>query len=225
MAEFYVVRHGQASFGARNYDKLSPLGIQQSVWLGEHFANRNISFEKLWLGEMVRHQETAQGICSALPNPPKHSVYNGLNEFDFQNIANAYLALNPGDQVAKGSPPAAFYILLKKAMAAWAAQALPEHELRETWPQFRARVAVVLEAICEQHSDSPILVVSSGGAISMLLSLVLSLDDQQVIELNMQIKNAGFSHFFYNRDQVRLSSFNNVPHLDTPERTGAVTFS
>jgi broad specificity phosphatase PhoE len=225
MAEFYVVRHGQASFGARNYDKLSPLGIQQSVWLGEHFANRNISFEKLWLGEMVRHQETAQGICSALPSPPKHSIHGGLNEFDFQNIANAYLTLNPGEEVAKGATPAAFYRLLKKAMAAWSAEELPEHELVETWPQFRARVAVVLEAICEQHSETPILVVSSGGAISMLLSLVLGLGAQQVIELNMQIKNAGFSHFFYNRDQVRLSSFNNVPHLDTPERTGAVTFS
>ncbi|MFQ3236223.1 MAG: broad specificity phosphatase PhoE, partial [Paraglaciecola sp.] len=106
-----------------------------------------------------------------------------------------------------------------------AAQALPEHELRETWPQFRARVAVVLEAISAQHSETPILVVSSGGAISMLLSLVLGLDNKQVIELNMQIKNAGFSHFFYNRSQVRLSSFNNVPHLDIPERVGAVTFS
>lgn len=225
MAEFYLVRHGQASFGARNYDKLSPMGIQQSVWLGEYFARRNISFDSLWRGEMLRHQETAQGICSALSSPPEHQIHSGLNEFDFQNIANAYLEIHPDERVAKDAPPAAFYRLLKKAMGAWSIQALPEQALRETWPQFRSRVEEVLKAICAQNSQQPTLLVSSGGAMSMLISLVLGLKANQVIELNMQIKNAGFSHFFYNRDQVRLGSFNNVPHLDMPERVGAVTFS
>ena len=38
MAELYLVRHGQASFGAADYDRLSERGEQQSVWLGEYFA-------------------------------------------------------------------------------------------------------------------------------------------------------------------------------------------
>lgn len=30
MATIYLIRHGQASFGAENYDKLSPLGERQA---------------------------------------------------------------------------------------------------------------------------------------------------------------------------------------------------
>jgi len=34
MGTLYLVRHGQASFGAANYDQLSPLGQQQCGQLG-----------------------------------------------------------------------------------------------------------------------------------------------------------------------------------------------
>lgn len=36
MGTLYLVRHGQASFGADDYDQLSPLGQRQSVRLGEY---------------------------------------------------------------------------------------------------------------------------------------------------------------------------------------------
>ena len=34
MSLVYLVRHAQASFGARDYDRLSELGRQQARWLG-----------------------------------------------------------------------------------------------------------------------------------------------------------------------------------------------
>ncbi|GAC12107.1 histidine phosphatase family protein [Paraglaciecola chathamensis] len=225
MSEFYIVRHGQASFGAENYDKLSELGHQQSVWLGEYFAQRNMTFGQLWLGQMVRHQETAAGICEGLNTDISSVTHTGLNEFDFQNIAAAYLAQHPNDVVQKGAPPAEFYRLLKKAMGAWSSEQLEPSMLNETWTEFRQRVLDVLNAMRQQNHKKPILLVSSGGAISMLMSLVLELEAKHVIELNMQVRNASYSQFFFNRDTVRLSSFNNVPHLDIPERVGAVTFS
>ena len=225
MSEFYIVRHGQASFGADNYDKLSPLGHQQSDWLGEYLAERNLEFSQLWLGEMVRHQETASGILLGLNTDLETVTHSGLNEFDFQNIATAYLTDHPKDAVQKGAPPAEFYRLLKKAMGAWSNEQLDPSMLKETWGEFRQRVFAVLSAMRKDTHDKPILLVSSGGAISMLMSIVLELDAKHVIELNMQVRNASYSHFFFNRDTVRLSSFNNVPHLDIPERVGAVTFS
>jgi len=30
MSDLYLIRHGQASFGKDNYDRLSPLGIRQA---------------------------------------------------------------------------------------------------------------------------------------------------------------------------------------------------
>ena len=110
-------------------------------------------------------------------------------------------------------------------MGAWSNEQLDPSMLNETWGEFRQRVFAVLSAMRKESHDKPILLVSSGGAISMLMSIVLELDAKHVIELNMQVRNASYSHFFFNRDTVRLSSFNNVPHLDVPERVGAITFS
>ena len=66
MAQFYLVRHGQASFGTDNYDRLSELGHQQARWLGEYFAERDMGFDALVSGDLVRHRETGAGICEGL---------------------------------------------------------------------------------------------------------------------------------------------------------------
>jgi broad specificity phosphatase PhoE len=225
MSELYLVRHGQASFGAKNYDKLSELGIQQSKWLGEYFQQREIEFSRLWQGDLLRHHETAEGICSALPLQPQRTVQGNLNEFDFQNIVTAYSSLFPNEKPAADAKPAEFYRLLKKAMKAWSDERLPKALLTESWQQFRARVEQSRQDICAADDGQATLVVSSGGAISMFMSIVLGLGAEQVIELNMQIKNTGYSHFYFNQRTVRLSSFNNIPHLDVPERFNKITFS
>jgi len=225
VSQFYLVRHGQASFGAKNYDKLSELGHQQARWLGEYFTARDINFSQAFMGDMVRHKETTQGILDGLSHPPVVSVDTGFNEFNFKNIGDSYLALNPQSSLPKNPKPADFYRLLKLAMHAWSEDLLPEHSLDESWLDFKSRVQRALNAVCDQKSDNPILIVSSGGAISMLMSLVLGLDAKQVIELNMQVRNTSISHFFFNKSNIRLSSFNNIPHLDCPDRLDSITFS
>jgi broad specificity phosphatase PhoE len=115
--------------------------------------------------------------------------------------------------------------LLKLAMHAWSKDLLPQDTLEESWGDFKSRVQGALHLACNQNSDKPILIVSSGGAISMLMSLVLGLDAKQVIELNMQVRNTSISHFYFNKNNIRLSSFNNIPHLDNPDRLDSITFS
>ena len=39
MGSIYLIRHGQASFGADDYDVLSPLGVRQAEVLGDHLAH------------------------------------------------------------------------------------------------------------------------------------------------------------------------------------------
>ena len=225
MSEFYLVRHGQASFGAKNYDKLSELGHQQARWLGEYFTARDISFSQAFMGDMVRHRETTDGILYAVNQPPVVTVDTGFNEFNFQNIGNSYLTLNPQSRLPENPKPADFYRLLKLAMRAWSEDLLPIDTLEESWQDFKNRVLRALQVVCDQNDDKPILIVSSGGAISMLMSLVLGLDAKQVIELNMQVRNTSISHFFFNKSNIRLSSFNNIPHLDSLERLDSITFS
>lgn len=225
VSEFYLIRHGQASFGAKNYDKLSELGHQQARWLGEYFTARNITFSQAFMGDMVRHKETTQGILNGLHQSPTVTVDTGFNEFNFQNIGSSYLSVNPQNRLPDNPNPADFYRLLKLAMQAWSDDLLPKDSLEESWLDFQNRVQGALRNVCLQQSDKPILIVSSGGAISMLMSLVLGLDAKQVIELNMQVRNTSISHFYFNKSTIRLASFNNVPHLDSPDRLDSITFS
>ena len=47
MTNIYLVRHGQASFGKKDYDNLSEIGKKQSFLLGEHFKKLKLNFIKI----------------------------------------------------------------------------------------------------------------------------------------------------------------------------------
>nr|WP_250636970.1 phosphoglycerate mutase family protein [Alteromonas stellipolaris] len=101
MTDIYLVRHGQASFGAANYDKLSDLGAQQSKWLGHYFKQRDITFDSVFMGDMVRHRETAEGIAKGAGSLPQANINSELNEFNFQAVATAFLTRYPDQKVPK----------------------------------------------------------------------------------------------------------------------------
>ena len=58
MGTLYLVRHGQASFGAADDDHLSAMGMRQSVRLGEYFALEGVCFEAVITGTLRRHTQT-----------------------------------------------------------------------------------------------------------------------------------------------------------------------
>ena len=59
MGEIHLIRHGQASFGERNYDRLSPTGIVQSRRLGAWWRENGIDFDAVFSGERERQKDTA----------------------------------------------------------------------------------------------------------------------------------------------------------------------
>lgn len=65
MGTLYLVRHGQASFGADDYDQLSDLGRRQSVRLGVVAkllrALPNALFDKLLAGRLRKRRQTEAG--------------------------------------------------------------------------------------------------------------------------------------------------------------------
>lgn len=226
MAELYLVRHGQASFGAENYDKLSPLGHQQAIWLGEYFKDRGHEFDSILVGDMVRHRETAAGIAQGLQlTDPTFTTFEGLNEFDFHSLLDAYMEQFPEQALTQDAPAAEYYKLLKKSMHLWSLGQMESTTLPETWQQFEDRVRDVMQTIQDRHHGQKVLAVSSGGAIAMALRQILKAPSETVIELNLQTKNTAIAHCFFNPKAVRLTSFNHVPHLDTHERTSKVTYS
>lgn len=225
MSEIYLVRHAQASFGKGNYDRLSPLGHRQALWLGEYFAFRKLRFDRIICGDMVRHHETLDGICSAMGlDPGSRESHFQWNEFDFETLVKAYLEQHPGERPGKTAPAAVFARLLQKTMRSWAAGTLAG-EIPETWDQFEERVRAGLNrAVKSSKESSRTLVVSSGGAIAMAIRQVLAAPPEAMIQMNIQTRNSSYSHLFLNQDSMHLAGFNHVPHLEHPDRHTAVTY-
>lgn len=222
MAEIYLVRHGQASFTSDNYDQLSDMGREQSIRLGQYFAERNIEFDHIFTGTQHRHKQTADGILAA--KTIHYDILPGLDEYDFSALYRAYMARHPDeDDISRHGDRRIFYQRLKIALMLWSGDKLSD-DLPESWSDFSHRVANALRHI-QEFSEGRCLVVSSGGPISMAIGHILDLAAYEVIDLNLQIKNSGFSHLHSGSSRLHLSSFNNIPHLDQPELLHMITYS
>jgi len=220
MAELVLVRHGQASFGADDYDRLSELGWRQSRWLGEYFAERGIAFDRVVRGSLRRHAETLAGITEGCGRPLEGAEDARLNEYDSHALLNAHLK---GGPMPKGDDRREHFRILREAMYAWTDGTLAGAP-HEPFAEFRGRV---LGALGDLRSGAAkrVLVVSSGGPISTILAEVLGMPLRGVVDLNLQTRNTGITELQAGANRIHCVSFNNVPHLDRPDRTGALTYS
>ena len=224
MAELILVRHGQASFGAKDYDRLSELGWRQSRWLGEYFAERGAAFDRIVLGSLRRHAETLTGIGEGMGCALAGDEDARLNEYDSHALLRAHLKGHP---LPQGGDRREHFRVLREAMYAWTDGTLegkPGGHPLEPFAEFRGRV---LGALAGLRGDAAkrVLVVSSGGPISTILSEVLGMPARGVVDLNLQTRNTGISELQTGATRIHFVSFNNVPHLDRPDRAGALTYS
>jgi broad specificity phosphatase PhoE len=222
MAEIFLVRHAQASFESDDYDQLSPLGQQQSLWLGEYFAERDIHFDRVVIGGQKRHAQTLEGIAEGLATPLTAETNQGLNEYDFEDLFLALGEEHAHLKVGREDGKRAYYQALKQVLKLWQQQALGD-TLKETWPAFRERVGAVLYAI-QQSGARRVLIISSGGPIAIWVATVLQAPENASIELNLQLFNTGLSKFFFNAQAMQLASFNTITHLDQTQRMHAITY-
>ncbi|PVX85021.1 histidine phosphatase family protein [Paraburkholderia unamae] len=223
MAELYLVRHGQASFGAENYDELSSSGRMQSRWLGEYFAQANLTFDRIVTGTMRRHAQTADALLTAMGGQPAQIVQDAdLNEYDFRALFSALGESDAAPGLAAESSMKHFYKGLKQVLHLWSEDRLPGR-VPETWAQFQARVERARLAIARMGGKR-VLVVSSGGPIAVIAQQVLQAPAAAAIALNMQIRNSSVSQYVFNENAMSLVSFNALPHLERAERRELVTY-
>ncbi|MFM0081356.1 histidine phosphatase family protein [Paraburkholderia sediminicola] len=223
MAELYLVRHGQASFGAENYDELSPSGRTQSGWLGEYFAQAQLRFDRVVIGTMQRHRQTADAILAAMGGPQVELAQDaGLNEYDFEALFAALGVEGLPSGLSPASSKKDFYKGLRQVLQLWADDRLPGR-VPETWQQFQARVQRARIDI-QRAGGRRVLVVSSGGPIAVTAQQVLQAPAATAIALNMQVRNSSVCQYVFNDDAMSLVSFNSVPHLEHAERHEFVTY-
>ena len=118
MGTLYLVRHGQASFGAVDYDNLSDLGHQQAVRLGEYFKSKGLQFDGVLMGTLRRHAQTYAGICKGAGIDMQALSWPGLNEYDSDAVVKAVHA----EPLSTERTPENYrhhFRLLKKGLAGW----------------------------------------------------------------------------------------------------------
>jgi broad specificity phosphatase PhoE len=223
MAEIYLIRHAQAAFGTDDYDRLTELGHRQSRWLGEYFAERGTHFDRVVTGTLRRHRETLGGISKALAGLPETLALEGLNEYRADVLIAAHLGEGGLARVDRNADRRAHFGVLREALYAWVDGVLQTGE-HAPFDAFSAGVREGLAAARAPGAER-VLVVSSGGPISTLIGTVLGLAPRTMMELNLQARNTGVTELRAGAKNIHCVSFNNVPHLDRPERRDAITYS
>jgi broad specificity phosphatase PhoE len=222
MGTLYLVRHGQASFGADDYDNLSELGHKQSVRLGEYFAHRGVTFDAVLTGTLRRQIQTYAGICEGAGCKVEALSWPGLNEYDSEAVIGA---IHP-HKLQKPDTPEMYrhhFRLLRDGLAQWMAGVVSPRGM-PSYVEFVHGVTSALEHIRTQH-DGNVLLVSSGGPISTAVGHVLGTSPETTIELNLRIRNSSVTEFAFTPKRHMLVSYNNLPHLDHPDHASWVTYS
>ena len=223
MGTLYLVRHGQASFGAEDYDQLSELGRRQSVRLGEYFAEREIRFDGLIAGTLRRHKQTLEGILEGMKHAGEHLSWEGLNEYD----SAAVIATVHSGKLEKPASPEMYrhhFRLLRDGLARWMAGDTSPAGM-PSYPQFVAGVSSALDHVRANHYGQNVLVVTSGGPISTAVGHVLGTPAETTIELNLRIRNTSITEFAFTPKRHMLVGFNAIPHLDAPAFKDWVTYA
>jgi len=234
MGSIYLIRHAQASFGAQDYDVLSPLGYRQAEALGDYLAQLGIRFDRCISGELHRQQDTARTTLARLDRsdkgPPSLEIDAAFNEFQADAVIRAHLpellevepnALHILRNAA--SHRAEFQRLFTFVVHRWISGEHEKEEL-ESWSSFLERVAGGLERLLEQAEKSDkIAVFTSGGTITALLQRIIGVPAVKAFELNWQIINTSLSQLKFRGREVALASFNSHAHLQLLKNPELVT--
>ena len=220
MGTLYLVRHGQASFGAEDYDRLSDLGRRQCAQLGSWMKGRGLAFEAVLRGSLRRHRESLEALAGELPGLPEALEWPGLNEYDSEAVVRS---VHAGELPRPDNPEAyrLHFRLLREGLTRWmAGQVQPEG--MPSWEGFLQGVTRALDHVRTQHQGD-VLLVSSGGPIATAVAHVLDAPPATAIELNLRIRNSALTEFAFTPKRHMLVTYNTLPHLDAPEYSDWVT--
>jgi broad specificity phosphatase PhoE len=236
VSRIYLVRHGQA--GTREaYDALSELGRRQARLLGEHFVREGISFSAAYSGALVRQQQTAAEVKEVYRQAgadfPEIVRDPGWNEFDLDHVYQAlaprlceedpefalqYQELVAQARAAAGQPEASvnrrWFPCDVKVVQTWI-QGRHDYD-GETWQAFRERVAGCQPKLEPTGRDANVVVFTSATPIGIWTALAMEIHDDRALRLAGALHNTSSTVIRLHQGQLRLHSFNAIPHLCEP---------
>lgn len=213
MSHITLIRHGQANSAARDeagYDMLSPLGHQQSQWLGDHLRASHNHHPRVYCGTLRRHVETAAGMGFEAEHDAR------LNELSYFQMAKL---LEEQHGVPVPTDSEGYIRHLPQIFEEWRLGRI--EGVPEPYDEFQARIQAALHEISQ--GDGPALVVTSGGLIAMVMGHLMGLETRATARLALAIMNTSMHRLFPIGGTLSPVMFNAVPHLETPDRHFAQT--
>jgi broad specificity phosphatase PhoE len=224
----YLVRHGQA--GTReHYDSLSDLGVEQARLLGEHFGMQGVRFDAVYSGSLDRQRATAKQVC-----PDADVIVDpGWNEFDLSQV---YSELAPVIAVADADFRREYEAMQDALVSSGGAHDAPVHRRwnncdkkivrawvegryeysGESWTAFTARIHAALDRVVQSRREGNVIVFTSATPTGICAARTLELHDARAMWLAGVLFNASYTTLRVREEEVRLFTFNNAAHLNTP---------
>ncbi len=219
MSTLTLIRHGQASFGKKNYDQLSETGYAQARQLGTILREREEPIDQVFIGSMLRHRQTAETCLEAIGLDLPLQVLPDFNEFDHEHILERHeprirdRAWIASEMVKHSHPEEAFMNIFKAAISRWAS-GQHDDDYNESWQQFQQRVQTgVNTAIGLLAHKQHALVFTSGGCISVVAKKLLDLNEHTTFRTNWTLANCGLTRITQTSSNRHLMSLNEHGHF------------
>jgi broad specificity phosphatase PhoE len=237
LSRVYLVRHGQAGT-RKDYDALSDLGRRQARLMGEYLVSEGVHFTAAYSGTLARQELTAAEVKAAYMGSgvpfPEIVPDCGWNEFDLTDVYRSlaprlcaedrefrreYEEMAAQARAAAQQPDAEvnrrWMPCDSKIVEAWI-EGRHSYE-GESWREFQERVAGCRPRLGHAERDANIVVFTSGTPIGIWTALAMGICDERALRLAGVLHNTSCTVIRLRGDELRLHSFNTIPHLGSPE--------
>ncbi|HEY6932646.1 MAG TPA: histidine phosphatase family protein [Marmoricola sp.] len=211
MGQLLLVRHGQASFGGDDYDVLSDRGERQAAALGRSLAARGVAPAAVVHGQMKRQQRTAELLVEAAGWQADLDCDAAWDEMDHLEVLSRTPAPAPAD--GRDPSPRQFQEWFEAATERWVTGDA-DADYTETFGAFTARVQQALARAGERTAQGTVVVVTSGGPVSWVVTHLLAAGTDSYRRLAPVVVNSSVTKVVSGRRGLSLVSFNDHAHLE-----------
>ncbi|HET9625280.1 MAG TPA: histidine phosphatase family protein [Kofleriaceae bacterium] len=224
MGTLYLIRHGQASYGEADYDRLSPRGIEQARAVGAWAAS--LGLDGLYAGPLRRQQQTAQFASEGAGGTlPAIQTLDELAEYPafemLRHLTPRLIAEDPKFAQLTNAPTPrlldeAFHAILGK----WSRDEWEDDGV-ERVTAFVTRIRTGVDRVLRAAGPGAKLAcVTSAGPIGVAVGLVFATPPERMVRSSIVIRNASVTelrfrshNFDWQPDQLSLVTFNVTAHL------------
>ena len=212
MGVLLLVRHGQASLGTAEYDRLSDVGRRQAQVTGARLARTDLTVGRVVSGALTRQRDTAEAVLAALGWPTSRlRVDARLDEYDHVGVmARHTTEVTFATATAEGEAGRALQSTLEEAIGRWISG---ESGYQETHDAFIGRVMAAIRELAAEPGVT--VAVTSGGVIAAYYVLALGLPVERWPGLARLIVNASITKVISGHTGTNLVTFNDHAHLET----------